>query len=69
MKYPVIRKQKAFAIMCLVRGRSWGFTCEEDSYYHISYDGFLLEQKMYELKGKFPNNKYKIVDIEFKEIT
>ncbi len=62
-----LHKQKAFAIMCLVRGRSWGFTCGEDSYYHISYDGFKLEQRMYELKGKHPNNLYKIVSIEIKE--
>ena len=55
--------QKAFAVVGLVRGRSWNLICGEDSYYYISYDGFKLETKMNELKGMFPNNKYKIVDI------
>lgn len=59
----MIKKNFAFAIIGLMRGRSWNYICGEDGYYLISYDGFVLENKMYELKGKFPRNKYEIVGV------
>lgn len=60
------RKFGAMAIAGLVRGRSWQIICGEDSYYYVSYDGFRIEQKMNELRGMFPECKFKIVEIEMR---
>lgn len=63
------KSEKVFAIVGLVRGRSWNFICSEQGMYLISYDGFLLETKLNELRGEFQNNKYKIVECKLLEPT
>ena len=62
-----MKKEKAFAIMGLVKGRSWNFICGENALYYISYDGFKLENHLFRLRGQYPKNKYKIVEVEIAE--
>ena len=58
-----IRKDKAFAIQGLVKGRTWNIIYDEQARAYISYDGFKLENDLYKLRGMFPNNLYEIVEV------
>ena len=63
MNYKKIRKDKAFAIQGLVKGRTWNIIYDEQARAYISYDGFKLENDLYKLRGIFPNNLYEIVEV------
>lgn len=54
---------RAFAITCLNKQKEWEITCREGLYYNISFDGFYLEEEMNKLRGMYPLNKYKIIEV------
>ena len=53
---------RAFAIACLNK-KKWEIVSRDSSYYNISFDGFCLEDEMNRLKGMYPLNKYKIIEV------
>ena len=54
---------KAFAVACLNKQKEWEITCKDYFRYNISFDGFYLEDEMNKLKGMYPFNKYKIIEV------
>ena len=57
------KKINVFAIFWKNKNKWECYSFGRSGYYSISWDGFLLEDKLYELRGKYPDKEFEIREI------